>query len=159
MVLILVLSAVGILLVIAELILPGGILGILGALALIGAVVATFLEFGIGAGILACFLLILLGFATLGWWMKYFHKLPVTRKLILENESGASKAEDGSSNLIGERGTALTDIMPSGNALVDGAKRDAIAESGPIRKDSPLEVVAMRGSAVVVRAIDDVSEP
>ena len=50
MTLILILCVVGILAVLAELVLPGGILGVVGALCLVGAVIATYLAYGATAG-------------------------------------------------------------------------------------------------------------
>jgi membrane-bound ClpP family serine protease len=154
MTLILILSLAGIGAILAELVLPGGILGVAGIGMLVAAVIVTFVKFGATAGIIATVLLIIFGFVVLGWWMKYFHRLPVTRKLILKNESGADEAKDERESLVGKTGVALTDLMPSGNAKVDGRKRDAIAEAGSIAKGAEITVVAVRGPSIVVRALD-----
>ena len=154
---IVILAAIGIVAILAELLLPGGILGIAGMLCLLGAVVMTFVEYGPTAGTGAVVLLFLFGFATLGWWMKFFHKLPVTRNLILHDASGEREAKEEDS-LVGKKGTALTDLMPSGRALVDGKKLDVMSESGAVRKDALLEVVAVRGPSVFVRELDDSGE-
>ena len=77
MVTIIVLSIVGILAVIAELVLPGGILGIIGMLCLLGAVGMTFAEFGMTAGTIAVAVLFVFGLATLNIWMKYFKRFHI----------------------------------------------------------------------------------
>lgn len=154
MTLILILSLAGIGAILAELVLPGGILGVVGIGMLVAAVIVTFVKFGATAGIIATVILIVFGFVVLGWWMKYFHRLPITRKLILKNESGADEAQNEKESLVGKTGVALTDLMPSGNAKIEGKKFDAIAEAGSISKDTAIIVVAVRGPSVVVRTLD-----
>ncbi|MDF1658936.1 MAG: NfeD family protein, partial [Verrucomicrobiales bacterium] len=86
------------------------------------------------------------------WWMKYFHKLPGTKQLILHDEAG--KDESGRKELVGLEGITLTDLVPSGHARIDGEKYDVIAEAGSIKKDSQIRVMAMRGPSLIVRALD-----
>ena len=149
MTLIIILVAIGIVAVLAELVLPGGLLGIVGALCLLGAVIVTFVEYGATAGVIGLFLLLALGVATIGWWMKYFHRLPGTKQLIHHSESGGDHREK--ETLIGLSGVALTDLVPSGYARIDGVKRDVMAESRSISKDEEVTVVAMRGPSLIVR--------
>lgn len=153
MTLILILVAVGLAAILAELVLPGGLLGVVGAICLIGAVITTFLEYGATAGIIGLVLLLILAVATLGWWMKYFHRLPFTKQLILSDESG--KADGETKSLIGLSGVALTELMPSGHARIEGTKYDVIAESGSVSKDAAIVVVAKRGPSLIVRAAEN----
>ena len=153
MTLIILLSIVGIVMILAELVLPGGILGVIGIGLLIAAVVVTFAKFGVTAGIVASALLLVFCFFVLGWWMKYFHRLPLTRKLILQNESGEEQEmKEERDSLVGKTGTTLTDLMPSGRAKIDGKKIDVIAEAGSIKADTEITVVAVRGPSIIVRA-------
>lgn len=149
MTLIIILVAIGLVAVLAELILPGGLLGIVGALCLIGAVIVTFVEYGATAGVVGLFLLIGLGIATIGWWMKYFHKLPGTKQLILHSESG--KDEEVQDELIGLSGIALTDLVPSGHARIGGEKYDVMAEARSIKKEEEVTIIARRGPSLIVR--------
>ncbi|MDF1826622.1 MAG: NfeD family protein [Verrucomicrobiales bacterium] len=150
MTLIIILIAVGLLAVLAELVLPGGLLGIVGALCLVGAVITTFIEYGPTAGVVALVLLLILGIATLGWWMKYFHRLPGTKQLILNEESG--KNPEDRNRLVGQNGVALTDLVPSGHARIDGDKHDVMAEAESIPKGASIIVVSRRGPSLMVRA-------
>ncbi|MCG8599884.1 MAG: NfeD family protein [Verrucomicrobiales bacterium] len=153
MTLILLLSIIGIVAILAELVLPGGILGVIGIGLLVAAVVVTFAKFGATAGIVASVLLLIFCFVVLGWWMKYFHRLPLTRKLILQNESGEEdEKKEERNSLLGKSGTTLTDLMPSGRVKIDGQKIDVIAESGSIGVGVDVTVVAVRGPSIVVRA-------
>ena len=54
--------------------------------------------------------------------MKHFHRLPVTKSLVLNDEVGSDDDLVHLQEIVGKTGVALTDIMPSGHALVDGEK-------------------------------------
>lgn len=152
MTLIIILVAVGFLAILAELVLPGGLLGIVGALCLIAAVITTFIEYGVTAGVIGLILLFILGIATLGWWMKYFHRLPGTKQLILHDE--IANKENPETKLVGLSGVTVTDLVPSGHARIDGKKYDVIAEAGTISKEQEIVVVASRGPSLIVRALE-----
>lgn len=151
--LIIVLAIAGILLVIFELVIPGGILGVIGAGCLVATVVLTFVQYGPGWGIASAGLLAVFGFLMIWVWMKYFHRLPFTRKLVLQGEVGKDEELVEKQSLVGSTGKCLTDIRPSGRALIDGEKLDVISETGVIDKDSEIEVVDTRGPSVIVRAL------
>jgi membrane-bound serine protease (ClpP class) len=55
------------------------------------------------------------------------------------------------SHLIGQQGTATTNLMPAGKADFDGELVDVIAEGMPIDRGEPVVVVKTRGNRVVVR--------
>ncbi|MEM9283310.1 MAG: NfeD family protein [Verrucomicrobiota bacterium] len=147
------LSVIGILAILAELVLPGAILGIVGALCLIAAAIMTFVEYGMGAGVAAVGILVVFGFATLSWWMKFFHRLPLTKQLILEDAAGNDAELEARQDLVGETGTTLTDLTPSGHARIGERKLDVMTETGSIEKGSEVEVTATRGPTIVVRKI------
>jgi len=154
---ILLLTVIGIAAILAELLLPGGILGVIGAGCLVAAVVTTFLEFGAGAGAVATIVLFAFGLLLLGGWMKFFHRLPVTRRLILEDATGAPDEEKREERqaLLGKRGHALTDLHPSGRAVVEGRRYDVMTEGPEIGKDAPIEIIDVRGPSIFVRAIEE----
>jgi membrane-bound serine protease (ClpP class) len=56
------------------------------------------------------------------------------------------------SHLIGQQGTATTNLMPAGKADFDGELVDVIAEGMPIDRGRPVVVVKTRGNRVVVRS-------
>jgi len=146
------LSAIGIVAVIAELVLPGGILGIIGAICMVVAVVMTFLEYGMTAGILATVALGVIGFSALVFWMKNFHRLPVTKRFVLNDEVGEDDALEQRQTWVGRTGVALTDLVPSGRARIGDEPVDVMAESGYIAKDTPVEVISTSGPSIFVRA-------
>jgi membrane-bound serine protease (ClpP class) len=56
------------------------------------------------------------------------------------------------SHLIGQQGTATTNLMPAGKADFDGQLVDVIAEGMPIDRGQPVVVVKTRGNRVMVRS-------
>jgi membrane-bound serine protease (ClpP class) len=151
---ILVLVALGILAILAELVLPAGILGVAGAIALMAAVVLIFNDYGMATGLAAFIALLVFGFAVFWYWMKYFHRLPFTRKMVHQTEVGDDEGRSEMKSMAGKSGHALTDLRPSGRALIDGERVDVIAESGIIEKGSNLRVISVSGATLMVRAAE-----
>ncbi len=148
---ILILSVVGISALLAEIVLPGGILGTIGGLCLVGAVVATYLEYGPVAGGVAFFLLLAVGVAALAVWMRMFDRLPLLKKLVLRDSIATPTAATPQETLVGSCGLALTDLVPSGRADIAGTKRDVVSEGPAVAKGDAVVVVAERGPSLVVR--------
>lgn len=151
MTLILILFVVGIVALLAELVLPGGILGVVGALCLFAAVIATYLEHGATAGTTALVVLVFIGIATLSFWMRLFHRLPFTKQLVLGESVGVDAEMRKKQDMTGRTGLALTDLMPSGRAEFDGDKIDVVAEGPAIRRDARVEIIDTRGPSIIVR--------
>jgi membrane-bound serine protease (ClpP class) len=58
------------------------------------------------------------------------------------------------SHLVGQQGTATTNLMPAGKAEFDGVLVDVIAEGLPIDRGQAVVVTKARGNRVQVRAVD-----
>jgi membrane-bound serine protease (ClpP class) len=92
---------------------------------------------------------------------RYLPKAPVFRTLMLSPtpeedliDLDYRESLADFSHLVGEKGIATTNLMPSGKADFDGELLDVIAEGMPIERGSPIVVVKARGNRVVVRAAD-----
>lgn len=153
MTLILILSVVGIAAVLAELVLPGGILGVVGGLCLVGAVIATFVSYGATAGTIALGILVVIGLISLNLWMRLFHRLPFMKQLILNDAVGADAGLQEKQSMTGRTGTVLTDLVPSGRGEFDGKKVDIITEGPSIKRGARVEIVETRGPSIIVREI------
>ena len=145
----------GIVLIIAEFFLPGGIAGILGLGAILGSLflatdnvvhMGISLLIAIGISILVSIIMI-----------KVFgRKMSIFKKIILTD---STKTEDGYvSNknrleLIGLEGYALTDLRPSGTVVIEDERIDVVSEGDFIVKDARVRVVKAEGSRIVVREI------
>jgi len=148
---ILLLSVIGILAVIAELVLPGGILGVVGAICLLGAVITTFITYGATAGTIALAAVVAIGLVSLRIWMRFFHRLPFTKQLVLNETVGIDAQVPARAALVGRTGISLTELMPSGHAEIGGEKLDVMAEGAAIRRGATIVVVETRGPSVMVR--------
>lgn len=147
---VLLLAGAGFVLLLTEMFLPGGVLGLLGALALVAAAVVGYAQFGATAGtaiLAALAVLSLVGFCL---WMKVFPRTAVGRRLTLER-TAAPKTETSTSELVGQSGTALTPLRPAGKALIGDRRIDVVTDGGFVDRDAPVTVVATEGNRVVVR--------
>ena len=151
-----VLFVLGIILIAAELFVPGGILGILGGLALVGSILMAgenVLHTSISL-IIALFLAILLMIILVkvfGKRMKFF------KKLILSDSTNTESGYISNVNridLIGLEGKTLTQLRPSGTMKIGNERIDVVSEGAFIEKDACVKVIKVEGSRVVVRKID-----
>lgn len=92
---------------------------------------------------------------------RYLPSAPVFSKLLLHPTSeeelidlDTREALADFSHLIGEQGTATTNLMPAGKADFDGKLVDVIADGMPIDRGTAVVVVKTRGNRVVVRAVE-----
>ncbi len=140
---------VGAVLIFLETVLPGLIAGILGFLCLVAAVVLGYRDFGYQTGslILAAVLagLMIGGFC----WLKFFPESRMAMKFISQGSVGNLGVEKP--ELLHAKGTALTQLRPSGTASINGQRVDVVTEGGLIEAGADLRVVAVEGARVVVR--------
>ncbi|MEC8942963.1 MAG: NfeD family protein [Verrucomicrobiota bacterium] len=169
----------GVILVAVELFLiPGtGVAGILGVLCMLGALLLgtvdkidwndwKFGEFSgnlldllrgpaltLGAGLLGgCALVLLL--------MRFLPDTPIFRAFIAKQElAGGASLEDeaavvGSGKRVDWTGEALTDLRPSGKAVLSGEEFDVVADGAFIRKGAKVRVLEQDGLRIVVGEID-----
>ncbi len=142
----------------AEIYVPGGILGTIGSVALLTAIIVGFRveAFGTQGGIISAFIIVLTVVAGLFFWLNYFPRTPVGRKLALEYTGVDFKADDANHrDLKGKTGRAINNLRPSGLAIIDGERMDVVADGSYIEKDSRVMVVDVGGNRVVVRKLAD----
>lgn len=140
---ILFLFVIGIVMVLLEIFLPGGILGVLGACAMIAGCVLAFRDYGVDGGVIAVVAGIVLFGAGL---VLEFVILPRTRwgkRIFLSAAvSGKSNVAAGL-DLVGRECEAATVLAPSGVVLIDGRRLEAFCRDGYAEQGSRLIV---RGS-------------
>ena len=151
-VLLIVLLAAGMLLIGAEIFVPGAVLGTLGGLSLFGAVIVAF---GISSqiGFYTLFGVLILTVLTVTAWIKFFPRSRVGQKMTLSENGTAFKASESKQALLGKTGTAYSALRPAGFALIEGQRIDVIAEGGIIDKGLPIVVIKVEGNRVVVRKV------
>lgn len=146
--LILLLYFVGIVLVVAEMLLPGVVMGLVGLGCVVTAVVLAFQHGGpaygwilIGVSLVALPLLVVV-------WIKLLHKYYTVKS----SEKEYTAAEAGLAELLGQEGETLTRLRPAGMAQLGGRRVDVVAMGEMIEKGTRVKVVEVRGNRVVVRA-------
>jgi len=141
----------GALLLLAETVLPGMIAGILGFCCLVAGVVEGYVQFDHRTGnliLLVALVSLVIGFFL---WLKYFPDSPMARPFVsrrVVGEIGTEKPE-----LLGETGTAFTQLRPAGTAEIKGKRIDVVTEGQLIERGTPIQVVAVEGMRVVVRTL------
>lgn len=151
--LIIILFTIGILLLAAEVMIPGGILGIAGGVLLFAGCIVSFVRLGSTEGIIA--IGVTVAMAVLVFYIQ-FKILPKTRfgkRFFLERSiTGVSTAigEEGR-DLVGKTAQSVTVLSPSGYVTVAGKRYEAISQSGQIPKDTELVVTAANSFQLTVR--------
>ena len=133
-----------------------GILSVAAALAFIGAIVTAFMYGGLKAG---TFFLITTGILLplLIWLLiRLWPKTPIGRRILIQpprEDEILSPRYAAKKQLIGRHGIALTAMLPAGAIRIEGRTIDAISEGMTIEKNTPIEVIAVRGNHLVVRPL------
>lgn len=144
----------GLLLVGTEIFVPGGVLGIVGLLAFIGAAGMGFRVFPPPYGMVSAMAIVVGAGVGLVLWIQLFPKTVMGRKLMLTRDGRDNKSAPAEYQaLLGQVGTAQSTLRPSGIALVAGTRRDVIADGQWIDAGAAIQVVAVKGARILVRAL------
>ncbi len=148
---VIILLIAGLVLMLLETVLPGMIAGLVGFGCLVAGVVLSYSKFGPRTGSLVLFgvLVVLLVAGLL--WIRFFPHSRLGQAFVTRSTLGDPRFEHP--ELLHQTGTALTNLRPSGTALINGRRVDVVAEGGMIPAGTPVKVVAVEGIRVVVRAV------
>ncbi len=151
--LMIVLMLTGVILLGAEIYVPGGVLGTFGALSLIASVVVGF-SIGPLAGWTGLGGIILLGVIGAYFWMQVFPRSTAGKRLTLDYDGSTfTTRSTQSEGYLGRVGVAQTELRPSGLATFDGRRVDVIAEHGEwLAAGTHVRVIRVSGSRIYVEA-------
>ncbi len=152
MTLILILFVTGVLLLAAEVILPGGVIGGLGALMMLAGCVVAFAEFGAATGLAAT------GFAVGLTGLVLFIEFRILPRTKLGQRAFLNSAITGVSNpagdqlaaLVGKSAQAVTPLNPSGYVVVEGVRHEAFCRAGHADSGTRLEIVGSDNLRLIV---------
>jgi membrane-bound serine protease (ClpP class) len=151
-----ILQFVGVVVIIAEVILPSfGILTIV-ALGVFGySLFMVFHDISKTAGfvLLAADLVLIPVLVILG--LKLLARSPVTLRKTLSREEGISSQPPELDSYINMQGTAVTDLRPAGAAVIDGKKIDVVTRGEYLEKDAAIIVIHVTGNQIIVRKKDN----
>jgi membrane-bound serine protease (ClpP class) len=151
-VMVIVLQIAGVVVVIAELILPsGGLLSVL-AVGLFGySIYAVFAQVSTAAGVIVVAIdavlipiLVIVG-------LKLVAISPVTLRKKLSRKEGVTAQDLDLEGLLGLEGTAVTNLRPSGIALIQGERVDVVSRGDYVEKGSEILVSEVTGNQIIVR--------
>ncbi|MBD8031852.1 NfeD family protein [Solibacillus merdavium] len=149
----LIIFVIGLILVIAELFVPGGILGIIGGALIIGSLLFAGESFAhMAYSILIAMIIAGIGMVIL---MKFFgKKLHMFNRLVLRDATSTEEGYVSNTNrieLIGKVGQSITPLRPSGTVLVGQERLDVVTQGGYMDAGKTVEIVKVEGSRIVVR--------
>jgi len=148
-----ILQLTGVVVIIAEIILPsGGILSVI-ALGLLGY--SIYLVFAIstaaGAAFVAADIIMLPILVIVG--IKLLAKSPVTLRKKLSSKDGVTSQPAELEEYLDQKGVAVTDLRPSGVAIINGKRVDVVSRGEYIDKDASLVVLSVTGNQIIVSEI------
>jgi len=141
----------GMALILLEMILPGGIAGLVGIMCVVTGIVFAFSTYGFAVG-----MYVLLGtlivFAVLtAFYVRYLPSSPIAKIFAAKGQIGTVHAEKP--ELLGKKGVAITPLRPAGKALIEGKRVDVVSEGGFIERGAQVQVIQVEGLRVVVREV------
>lgn len=145
--------SIGLILLFLEVIIPGGILGIIGAISLFIGCISSFVLLGTTQGLIAIGIALVAGGSVFYIQFKILPKTRFGKRFFLKNEISASSnsLQENARDLIGKTATSVTVLSPTGYVIIDGKTFEASSQSGQIPKDTELEVTAATPFQLTVR--------
>jgi membrane-bound serine protease (ClpP class) len=146
------LVVVGMVLIAVDFYLPGFVLGTVGGLFMVASVGLCWREYGFAWGIFALVVEISLAFAAGYASVRYVPQTATGRRMILATTQKDMRSQQAvEPGLVGRTGVAQSYLRPTGVALIEGQRREVMAESGLIESGSPITVVAVQNNRIIVR--------
>jgi len=144
---------IGFALLVAELFVPGGIVGIIGgALMIISLLFAGESVVHMAYSILIAVFIAIIGMVIV---MKFFGKnLHVFNKLILRDATTTEEGYVSNVNridLLGKIGDSITPLRPAGTIVVGNERIEVVSEGSYIEANRKVEIIQVEGSRIVVR--------
>jgi len=151
-----ILQLVGVVVIIAEIILPsGGILSI-AALGVFGYslfIVFNEISMIIGFCFVAADIILIPVLVIVG--LKLLARSPITLRKTLSRKEGVSSQSSELESYVGTQGNAVTDLRPAGIAVINGKRVDVVTRGDYLEKDSAIVVAAVTGNQIIVRKKDE----
>jgi membrane-bound serine protease (ClpP class) len=143
-----VLFAVGMVVVILEIFLPGVILGLIGVAIVVGAILLAFSASPAAGGLLVGIAVVTIP-VILIIWVKVVGPA-LAHKVDLKNDE---QARERLHCLVGQEGVAVTLLRPSGTGQFGERRVPVVTNGEVVDRDTRVLAVEVRGNQVVVRAV------
>lgn len=152
---VLTLGVLGLLCVLAEVFLPGGVLGVLGFLLIGASVVMAYQRFQSRSFVLYVAVLVVAGVFLFVGALKVMPKTALGKVVFLQDtEKGYDVSVEEHQKLVGKQGIALSYLRPTGIAQIDGKRVNVLTEGEFIERNARIKVCELKDNQLVVRRID-----
>lgn len=149
----LILFVLGVVLIIAELFLPGAIAGFLGVLAIISSLLMAggnllYTGISIMIALLITIIAMIIMIKVFGRRMKLF------KKIVLQDSVSTEKgyvSNISRTDLLGKIGKTITPLRPAGTIDINGERLDVVTEGGFIAAGVDVKVIKVEGVRIIVR--------
>ncbi len=147
-----ILQLVGIGIIIAEIIIPsGGILSILAVGIFAYSLYMVFIDISVAAGMVFLIIDLVTIPVLIISGLKFIARSPVTLRETLSREHGVTSQAEDMEQYLGQEGIALTDLRPSGMALLNDQRTDVVTRGEYLEKETPIIVIKITGNQIVVK--------
>ncbi|HLR43248.1 MAG TPA: nodulation protein NfeD [Pseudogracilibacillus sp.] len=148
-----VLLALGIILIILEFFVAGGILGFFGIASIIVALLMSgyklsHMTMSVAIALVAAITVAVILYKWIGTERGIFRKL-ILRDRTMSDEGYVSY--DDRSELVGKEGITVTPLRPAGTALIDDKRLDVVSEGNFIEANQKIVIIYVEGVRIVVR--------
>ena len=145
---IVVLFALGLSLIVAEIFLVGVVLGLTGLVFMLVSI-----YYGFEHSVVLGWTLVAIAAASVPVlafvWVKVINRVLAMKF----TQTGYTSAQMQYKDLVGQEGVALTSLRPAGMARFGEKKVDVVSEGEVVERDARVRVIEVRGNRVVVRAV------
>jgi len=145
------LQIIGVLVIVAEIFIPS--MGLLSAIAAAVLVYSLYLVFTgisttvglifVGADVMLVPILLVLG-------LKFLAASPLSLKKKLSSSDGVVSQAPELSSYLEKQGTAVTDLRPSGMAMIEGKRLDVVTDGEYVPSGTPVIVTGVTGNQIIV---------
>jgi len=152
---VIVLFVIGLIAIVCEIFIPGGVVGAIGILLLITGVVFSFKYFGGTGGVAA--LIVALFFGPMVWifGLGFFPKSPLGKVMMLKTaakpEAGWKPFDAQNQELVGAEGVTKSNLRPSGIAEINGQRHQVVTQGESVEENTRIKVIKVEGNQIIVR--------
>lgn len=141
-------------LLVAELFLPGGVVGVAGFLCLLVAIVqAYYLGGPFAAAAIAVASAVGIGIGAY-FWFKYFPQSAYGKRIIPQDTNRDDDSRERYADLIGQEGEIVAPCRPVGEARINGKRYDVVSQGQVLDNGVRVRVRKTSGTRIEVEAVD-----
>ena len=137
-----------------EVLLPGGLLGILAAVCLVAATAITMQDYGFFIAAILFFATTIIALGMIIVELKIFAGTKYGKHFFLSSQiQGRSNKCQAKASIIGEIGSTLTPMVPGGRVTINGKIFDAASSDGYMEANTPVKVISQDSFKLTIQKL------